>query len=379
MKYKEYLIRLLVFLTDKTVIITAVIIAALIILHPTFMRTLERMRMSSIYDKMESIAASQKNYEISHARYANDFRDLNLSLKDKDGEYLKYDSARMKHFNLVLADNGVLAKQNKNEYFVYYDYTNSSFHCAPSSHYICKNISPITKDICEEADMVWSYAKSSCYMTEKDRCLDLGMPWNSKERKNFCGYKNISNKKILEGAYCFATKTSGCQGCTFFKDSTCEGKSSFGCMQSKLQGGNCVAHRDTACHSVQINKGSTCLVNDDYSGNYGCQNTTINDGGLCLAVGSNILACNKATINDGGICKGYANTSCNSATVLSGGICEANAVKVCQEITVKKGGKCVANAPQTCNGTYEDGSCCLGDYCPADSPKCVCRNYAKSC
>ena len=160
---------------------------------------------------------------------------------------------------------------------------------------------------------------------------------------------------------------------------TCEGKSPFGYMQSNLQGGICIAYKDTACHSVQINKGSTCLVNDDYLGEYGCQNTTINKGGVCLASGSGAFACNKATINKGGVCRGYSNKSCNNVIVLEGGICEANTQEACQEITLKKGGKCIANVLNTCNGTYEKGSCCHGDYCPDYAPKCNCSGYATIC
>ena len=379
MKYKESLVHFLVFLTSKSVIITAVTIIILIILHPFFMRTIERMKMSSAHDMMQRIALSQTNYEISNNHYAKDFKDLDIKLKDKHGKYLEDDTAQINNFTLLMARRGILATQNKGEYFVYYDYKNSSFSCAPREHYICKNINPIQKDICEEAGMLWSERNNSCYTREKDMCLALGMPWYSKGEESFCGYKNVPGKKIYESATCLATTTSGCQGSVLYDGAVCEGKGAFGCMQSSLQGGTCIAHNDTACHSVQINKGSTCLVNDDYSGSYGCQHAVINKGGVCLASGSNTLACNKATINNGGVCRGYANKSCNNATVMYGGICEANAKEACQEIVIKKGGRCIANVPQTCEGTYEEGACCHGDYCPADTPKCNCPGFAKVC
>ncbi len=379
MKYKELLIRCLVFLSNRTVIITAVILIALVLLHPFFMRTLERMRMSSTYNTMQQIAAAQNNYNISQGKYTDDFKDLDLNLKDKYGKGFEYDSAQTDNFTLILAGSGVLGIRNGTEYIIYYDYTNSAFSCAPREHYICKNINPISKSVCEEAGMLWSSIANSCYMRESDMCLALKMPWNTKGKDIFCGYKDTQDIKVLEGAKCIATKPSGCQSSIIYNGASCEGRSSFGCMQSILEGGNCLAHTETACHSAQINKGSTCLVNDDYSGNYGCRNVTINKGGLCLAVGSNTLACNKATINKDGVCRGYANKSCNEATVLSGGICEANATNACQDINVKKGGKCIANVPQTCNGTYEEGSCCHGDYCPEDSPKCNCPRFEKNC
>ena len=379
MKYKESLAHFLVFITSKNVIITAVTVIALIILHPFFMRTIERMKMSSVHDIMQRIALSQTNYEISNNHYADDFKDLDIKLKDKYGKYFEDDSVQINNFTLLMARRGLLASQDKGEYFVYYDYKQSAFSCAPREHYICKNINPISKDICEEAGMFWSVRNNSCYTREKDMCLALGMPWYTKGSESFCGYKNIPGKRIYESAACVATTPSGCQGSIVYDGGTCEGKGSFGCMQSSLQGGTCIAHTDTSCHSVQVNKGSTCLVNDDYSGSYGCQNVTINKGGICLAVGSNTLACNKATVNNGGICRGYANKSCNQATVLGGGICEANAQEACQEITVNKGGRCIANVPQTCEGTYETGACCHGDYCPAEAPKCNCPGFAKIC
>ncbi|MBO4707439.1 MAG: hypothetical protein J5594_02630 [Elusimicrobiaceae bacterium] len=379
MKYKELLIRCLVFLTDKSVIVTAIVIIALILMHPYFMRVVERMKMSDTHDTMQQIAKAQKNYEMSNGRYTHDFKNLDLQLRDKHGKDFEYDYAETDDFSLVLADTGILGIRNGREYIIYYDYENSSFSCAPHDHYICKNINPVSKSVCKEAEMFWSNINNYCYINEKDRCLAIKMPWKTKGKDIFCGYKDTENVKVLEGASCIATKPSGCQNSIIFKDAICDGKSSFGCVRSKLKGGNCLAHTETACHSVQINKASTCLVNDDYSGNYGCQNVTINKDGLCLAVGSNTLACNKATINEDGICRGYANKSCNEATVWSGGVCEANATDVCQNITVKKGGKCIANVPQTCNGIYEEGSCCHGYYCPEDSPKCKCPKFATKC
>ncbi len=379
MNYKESLVHFLVFLTNKSVIITVVVIIALILLHPTFMRSIERMHVSSIYDTMKRIGTAQNNYNISNNKYTYEFKNLDLNLKDKNGKPLEYDTAHMDDFTLNLAKEGIFAMQDKGEYFVYYDYKNSDLSCAPREHYICKNITPMSKDACDEAGMYWSARNNSCYTKEKKMCIALDMPWNTKDDDIFCGYKNTPGKRIYEGGTCIATVASGCQNSLVYDNATCEGKSSFGCMQSSLDGGNCIAHTDTACHSVLVNKGSTCLVNDDYLGSYGCQNATINKGGTCLAVGSNTLACNKAIINNGGVCRGYANQSCNSATVMNGGICEANAQNACQDITVKSGGRCIANVPDTCGGTYENGACCHGDYCPKDSPKCNCRNYAKSC
>ncbi len=370
---------LLNFVTKKSFIIPVVAVIVLIALYPTFTKVLERMKLSSTYNIMQKIALAQTNYEISHNSYADDFKELDIKLKDKYGKYFSGDSVSLKNFTLLLAQRGVLAIHKQGDYFGYYDYKNASFGCAPREHYICKNIASITKDICEEANMLWSVRNQACYTREKDMCLALNMPWDTKGDTVFCGYKNLPNMKIYEGASCIATIPSGCQKSNVYEGATCTGKAPFSCLQSSLQGGNCVPQTDTACHSVQINKGSVCLVDEDYTGLYGCQNATINKGGICLARGGNTLACNKPTINNGGICRGYAAKSCQNATVLSGGICEANANTVCQEITVKSGGKCIANMPETCEGVYEEGACCHGEFCPAYSPKCNCPNFAKVC
>ena len=367
------------FFTQKPFIITVIVIVVLISLYPTFTKVLERMHFSSTYNTMQKIALAQTNYEITNNSYADDFKELDIKLKDKNGRYFTGDTANLKYFTLLLAQRGILAINKKGDYFGYYDYKNSSFSCAPREHYICKNINSVTKDICEEANMLWSVRNQSCYTKAKDMCLSLNLPWNSDGETSFCGYKNLPNMRIYEGSSCIATIPSGCQSSKVYDGAICTGKAPFACLQSSLQGGNCVPQTDTACHSVQINKGSVCLVNEDYTGLYGCQNATINNGGICLATGNNSQACNKPTINNGGICRGYAAKSCQNATVLSGGICEANATTVCQEITVKKGGRCISNVPQTCEGVYEEGACCHGDYCPADAPKCNCPNFAKVC
>ena len=210
-------------------------------------------------------------------------------------------------------------------------------------------------------------------------CISLGMPWDTKGDDILCGYKNTPNKKIYESGTCIATTPSGCQKSTVYEGAVCEGASPYACIQSDLQGGDCIAKAETACHSVQINLGSSCIVSEDYSGHYGCQNAVINKGGKCIANGSNTLGCNKTIINKGGKCIGYAPQSCNNATVFSEGVCEANIATACNNIILKKGGRCISNVPETCKGTYDKGSCCHGDYCPADAPKCNCPNFATIC
>ncbi|MCR5504933.1 MAG: hypothetical protein K6E94_05230, partial [Elusimicrobiaceae bacterium] len=339
----------------------------------------ERMRLSSLYEKMQKIAALQTNYEITNNSFADDFKNVDAKLKDNDGKYFEGETVKTGPYSLSLAQRGLLGIPKKNEYLLYYDYKTNVFACSPQSHPMCKNLATISKDVCEEANMYWSIRTNDCYTKEKDLCLALGMTWNTKSDDIFCGYKNTPNMKIYESGTCIATTPSGCQKSVVFEGATCEGSAPFACAESNLQGGNCIAKGETACHSVQVNIDSSCIVNEDYSGYYGCQNVIINKGGKCVAMGSNISACNKPIINKGGRCIGYAMKSCNGATIFSEGICEANISSACNDIIVKKGGRCISNIDNTCIGTYEKGSCCHGDYCPKDSPKCNCPNFATVC
>ena len=235
------------------------------------------------------------------------------------------------------------------------------------------------KDACHEADMIWSDKTNACYMEASDLCNDLGMPWDPKINNGFCGYKDTTGMKIYDTGACLGTIPSGCQNSIVYENASCEGLAPFACIGSKLKGGNCIVRYDNACHSVQINNGSFCTVGNDFYGNFGCQNAIINKGGICLASGNNLLGCNKVIINEGGMCRGYALQSCNNAIIFAGGICEGNISSACQNITVKNGGRCIANTPKTCNGTYEIGSCCHGDFCPENAPKCDCPNYTTRC
>ena len=367
------------FLLKKKFYYTVIGIIIFLLLLPFLKQVLGRMRLSSLYNKMQKISAKQLDYEISNNVFSKDFQNLDVKLKDNSGNYLSGDSARIDNFYLRMAKNGLLGINRKENYFVYYAYKNATLYCAPKDSYICKNIAAMPEDICKEADMYWSNLTNSCFIKEKDMCLALGMPWDSKGENIFCGYRNLPNLKIYESGTCIGTTPSGCQNSIVYDNATCEGLAPFACMGSKLNGGNCLAKNETACHSVQINNNSSCIVSDDYNGNYGCQNAQINKGGTCFASGNNLLACNKPIINNGGTCRGYALQSCNEATVLPGGICEGNIPSACQSITVKEGGRCISNVPQTCNGTYEEGSCCHGDFCPDYSPKCNCPAFATNC
>lgn len=379
MNNKKNNLEFLNFFVSKPFIITVIVIAALIALRPTLAQVLERMRLSSLYNKMQKIATLQLNYEITNNMFADDLKSIDTKLKDNDGKYFEGDTVKTGKFTLTLAKRGLFGFPQQNNYFVYYDYKNASIACAPQSHPMCKNLSHISKEICEEANMNWSYRINDCYTKEKDMCLALGMIWDTKGDSIFCGYKDIPNMKIYESGTCIATIPSGCQKSIVYAGASCEGSSSFACMESILQGGNCIARSETACHSVQINSGSSCIVNDEYTGYYGCQNAIINKGGRCVATGTNTLACNKAIINKGGRCLGYALQACNNATIFSDGVCEANISTACNNIVVKKGGRCIANMPDSCIGIYDKGSCCHGDFCPENSPKCNCPNFAKIC
>ena len=379
MKEYDSEVSLLSFFIKKQFIITVMVIIALSLLYPFFGKVIERMRLSSLYNKMQKIATAQINYEIGHNAFTNDFKNLDLKIKDNNDQYLSGEDAHLGNFIVNMGTKGLFGVHNKRDYFVYYDYKNSSFHCAPGEHHICKNIAPISKEICEEANMLWSTKNNTCYTREKDMCLALSMPWDTKSDNVFCGYTNLQNMQIYQGGTCIGSMPSGCQNSIVYTGATCEGKSSFACVGSDLRGGTCIAETDTACHSVQIHSGAYCIVSEDYLGSYGCQNTIINKGGACIASGNGNLGCHKPLINNGGICMGNTLQSCNNATVLFGGICEANALGACQEITVKNGGRCIANTEKTCTGSYDKGACCHGDYCPEDSPKCNCPGFAKVC
>jgi len=379
MKGKKEYLDFLNFFVSKPFIITVSIIVAFILLRPTLGQILERMRLSSLYGKMQKIATLQLNYEITNNMFADDLKNIDTKLKDNDGNYFAGESVKTGQYTLFLARKGVFGLPEKNDYIVYYDYKHATFACAPQVHPMCKNLAKISKDICEESGMNWSTRNNECYTREKDMCFALGMNWDTKGDEIFCGYKNTSNMKIYESGKCLATLPSGCQKSVVYSGATCEGASSFACLESNLQGGNCIAQGETACHSVQINAGSSCIVNEDYTGYYGCQNAIINKGGNCVAIGTNTLACNKALINKGGRCIGYAVQACNNATVFAEGVCEANFSTACNNIAVKKGGRCIANMPDTCLGVYDKGACCHGDYCPKDSPKCNCPNFTTFC
>jgi len=379
MENREKEIAVLNFLLQKQVVYTIIFIIIFILLCPFFHRVIERTRLSFLYSKIKRIADRQVSYNTSNNTFSDSFSKLDIEYEDNRGYPFKGAEAQTGNFVLNLGKKGIFAVNKKEGYIVYYDYILASLYCAPNNHYICRNIRFMPREFCLEADMIWSDKTNACYMEQKDLCVDLGMPWDSKVNDGFCGYKNTPEKEIFPPGICIGTIPSGCQNSIVYKDASCQGFAPFACIGSKLQGGNCIVGYDNACHSVQVYDGSFCNAGNDFYGNFGCANAIVNNGGTCLASGENLLGCNKAIINNGGMCRGYALQSCNNTVIFSGGICEGNISTACQDITVKSGGRCIANTPKTCTGVYEIGSCCHGDFCPDNSPKCDCPNFATRC
>lgn len=372
-------VAILNFLLQKEVVYTVIIIIILFLLYPIAKQVVGRARLSFVYSKIKNITEKQLDFYTSNTRYAYNFANLNMSYTDNYDNPFNGDEVETGNFSLRLGRKGIFAINQKEKYFVYYDYEQSTLYCAPKDSYICRNLTLMPKNFCLEAKMLWSDKTNACYMNAKDLCIDSGMPWNEKINNGFCGYKDTNAMEIYQTGTCLGTIPSGCQNSIVYKNASCEGLAPYACIGSELKGGNCVVRYDNACHSVKINDGSFCIANTDFYGAMGCQNAIINKGGTCLATGSNVLGCNRSIVNEGGMCRGYAIQSCNNTVILAGGICEGNISTACQNISVKAGGKCISNTPKTCNGTYEIGSCCHGDFCPEMSPKCDCPNFAAKC
>lgn len=379
MQNEDKEIAFLNFILQKEFIYAVLIVLALFLLYPVAQRTVERIRLFFVYNKMTKIANKQTEFFTTNGKFSNELYKLNTGYTDNNGNPFSGEKVATGNYSLRLGRKGVFATNNKAGYFVYYDYDLATLYCAPKSHHICKKIILMPKDFCLEENMIWSDRTNACYMNEKDLCLDLGMPWNDKINNGFCGYKDTNDMKIYQTGACLGTTPSGCQNSTVYENASCQGLAPFACIGSKLKGGDCIVRYDNACHSVQINNGSSCIAGKDFDGNLGCKNAIVNQGGTCVAAGNNLLGCHAAIVNQGGMCRGYAPQSCNNSVIFAGGVCEGNISTACQNVTVKNGGRCISNMPRTCSGTYEIGACCHGNFCPDNAPKCDCPDFATKC
>ena len=318
---------------------------------PMYKKAVEKSKVSDALTTMSTVAKSEHGWYLVNNRYTKDFSDLDISLTDKDGNNTEGESFESINYTFTLQDSSIKAERKNHEYTLYRLYEDGDIYCLPQEHYICEQYKwGLNQNACSSAIKgFWSNKTNVCYKTEQERCTKTIDPDDENPPKwqntsgGYCGYLRQDNVNVGENEKCVVVNTNANTGLCQY--STFTG-----------QGSKCEAY---------TNYGETC----GYS--------TFKDGAICE--GNTSRGCRASTFENNSVCNGRS-ISCQANTYKSNSICYAiSGLDTCANSKFYSGSKCyaTANVRNAClNSTYYDDSCCVGDYCPANAPKCKCGKDA---
>ncbi len=319
---------------------------------PMYKKAVEKSRVADALTTMDAIAKSEHGWYLNNNSYTKDFGNLDIDLTDSNGN--KADNASFANalYTYELLDTGIIAERNNGEYSLYKDYESQQILCTPGTHYICEDLGAFTKVPCEKVGMAWANTNSTCYVDNEARCKGLYDDGMWKESDGICGYKNTNGQEINEFMECRGNDYWGCQNSTINAGGVCVG-SVYSCRASVVNnGGICQSKMNESCRYSTINAGGICYSTFPGNSGGGCRNVIIN-GGTCIG------DCANSTINDGGRCEG----GCGGATINDGGICASMfGYDGCQRSTINTGGRCLAGTGIACSYSDVNGGSCEG-YC----------------
>ncbi|MBR3632002.1 MAG: hypothetical protein IKN49_02925, partial [Elusimicrobiaceae bacterium] len=238
----------------------------------------------------------------------------------------------------------------------------------------------IDQTTCGFASKSWSTSKTKCYKDTASRCQALGVDVISGQADQ-CGYTDTKSQTLSEEIACVATKNFGCDYSIIEAGGICQttrdAAQQYQCQGSTIkQGGKCVGEVAAACHQSTIENGGICEVPQ---GGAGCKELkAIQAGGVCVSYANvDSAACNSAQQVSGAIICNATGKYCGSNSTFNGGVCVTNAdSSACWKSTLTNGSVCYANiegsrcdTSKTGHVSYNDTSCCCGDYC-GNAPTC---------
>ncbi len=269
------------------------------------------------------------------------------------------------------------------------------------------------------------YSTSNVTLTNGDSCISAngsGCTNVEASGESTCvvesGGSGCANSTFSDNSTCEAQSGSGasCQDSTFTGNSSCEANSAGSCAGSNFSSSTCEASGgNNACGAQStytngsicygnkpgvdrpnnscgnsIFRDSTCTIAENatsgyicgqnqyhnslcYSGpNGGCGgNSSYYSGSKCY--GNSSDSCDKSTFEEGSYCYGEAGGGCKGST-FKHAVCDGKKANSCTGNVYQNNTVCYARAKGSCTGkngnsSYQSGSYCDGEYCPAGSPK----------
>ncbi len=110
---------------------------------PTYLRTIERFRVVEATTAITEIKKAEEEVYLRKGKYSDDFSDLNIEIRDKDGELCSGKACNLKYFSLQIKITGnsyqIIAQRKSDvqpppqryspNYIYFYDSKTQSFLC----------------------------------------------------------------------------------------------------------------------------------------------------------------------------------------------------------------------------------------------------------
>ena len=321
---------------------------------PMYKKAVEKSKVADALTTMSAVSENEHVWHLAHNTYTDNFANLDIAFTDKDGNNVEGESFESINYTFTLQDSSIKAERNNHEYTLYKLYESGDIFCLPQEYYVCEQYRwGLNQNACRNAIKgFWSNKTNTCYNSEEERCTGTIDPNDENPATwqtiggEYCGYFRQDNVNVGENQRCVVANA-----------------------HKPKETGNCQ-------YSTFTGQSSVCDAQVNY-GDESCGYSTFKDGAVCE--GSVSRGCRYSTFENNSVCNGRS-TACQASTFKSNSICYAlDGTDPCVNSKFYSGSKCYAtkDVRNACVGsTYYDDACCVGDYCPANAPKCRCGKDA---
>ena len=268
---------------------------------PMYQGAVDKSRFSTLLPAAKSIKDAEEAMRMSTGLYTDKMEDLDISMENGELNFTFDIHNSLADPSLVRTTSPKLENVRLASYFDFNPMMAGQKHCEAKAgderaNRLCGPLlqgqelgttadgynrylldDDIDKATCDHLGRFFGQKTGKCHKTNGERCVALGMPYN--ETSGFCGYKGQDNVTVDEGGTCMDAWNK-CNHSTF-SSATCI--ANVGCNNSTFnQGSICVSSKvysDTGCHRSTFDN-SICISQNGYGG---CSGSTFTNGSICYA------------------------------------------------------------------------------------------------
>ena len=356
---------------------------------PMYQGAVDKSHWSTMLPGAKAIKDAEEAFKMSNDGYTSEMGNLDVTMENSDLTFNLITPNNTSDPNVIRVTNSKLANVRLASYLNDNPKFAGQLHCEAvtgdeRANRLCGGLlqgqeltsadgytgylldQSIDKATCDNASRSWSTSKTKCYKDTATRCTDLGMGVIA-SMDDQCGYENgVSGQVVGAEGICIATGGNSCNGVIVKDGGKCQGQGAeWACRGAHIQeGGVCIGCRNPIIeeggvlyHSnggARIQQGGACVATKDTTTGDPCRDSAVNGGAVICNTAQKNYCGYGATFDNGGICvaNGLGN-ACWGATLTNNSICYANVANS------------TCDTSQYAHVSYDETSCCCGDYCGA--------------